>query len=348
KPLSNTFPSDFVQYVNPSLPEDSVSDLVSKLYHHKGAKAINHLFEVSASIDSMVVGEREILRQVREAYQQSLAWNLTGDNLRIAMQQVVQAAKEVYAQTKIGEKPVSVVSLAIQELLKAKVSRDARVLMVGAGQTNNLVGKFLVKHGFSNVTVYNRSLDRALELAGKFDGEGLPLTLLPEHKSGFDCLIVCTGATTAIIQPELYRQLLAGETDRKLVIDLAIPNNVAKEVVAQFDFQYIEIEGLRHLADQNIDFRLNEVDKAREILELHLQQFAKAFEERRIELAMRNVPVEIKAVKAHAMNKVFKKDIESLDDDTRDLLERMMDYMERQCISIPMRAAKGVGMKRKV
>ena len=261
-PAEISLVSDFMDAVNPQLSFDLKEELLPLVQHHRGLDAIRHLFEVSASIDSMVVGEREILRQVREAYEQCRQWALTGDNIRVAMRQVVQATKEVYAQTRIGEKPVSVVSLAVQEMLAADVSRNARILMIGAGQTNTLVGKFLVKLGFSKVTVYNRTLGRALELADKFEGEGLPLSMLPRHNEGFDCLIVCTGATQAIVDADLYQKLLVGETDQKVVIDLAIPNNVSKEVVEKFPINYIEIEGLRHLAGKNIDFRLKEVAKA--------------------------------------------------------------------------------------
>ena len=152
-------------------------------------------------MNSLVIGEREILRQLREAYDQSVAWKLTGDDIRLAMRAAVETAKAVYSNTRIGEKPVSVVSLAIQKLLAAKTPKEARILLIGAGQTNKLVTKFLHKHSFSNVVVFNRTLEKAEGLANMVDGKAYTLDHLQEYQGGFDCMIVCTGATKALVDP---------------------------------------------------------------------------------------------------------------------------------------------------
>ncbi len=341
---SNTFSSDFqktfFKYINPALENGSLSCLPEIVEYFDGREALNHLFEVAASMNSLVIGEREILRQLREAYEQSLEWGLPGDNIRLAMKVAVETAKEVYANTRIGEKPISVVSLAIQKLLASKTTKDARILLIGAGQTNRLVSKFLNKHDFSNVTIFNRTLAKAEGLATLVGGKAYPLDQLAAYKGGFDCMIVCTGSTTAMVDQELYTQLLNKDTDEKLVIDLAIPNNVAKDVIDNFNLNYIEIEDLRQLADANLSFREKEVGHGQKILAKNLESFQILFQERQVELAMKEVPVEIKKVKAHAMNSVFKKELENLDDDTKELLDRMMSYMEKRCISIPMLAAK--------
>jgi len=171
--IDSSFISDFFQNINPSLSNTEIDKLEEFVSSYEGDNALNHLYEVAASVDSLVVGEREILRQLREAYEQCNSWGLTDDNIRVAMNSAVQNAKEVYAQTKIGEKPVSIVSLAIQKLLKAGLAKDARILMIGAGQTNHLVTKFLVKHDFSNVVVFNRSFDQAQQLAEMTGGQAL-------------------------------------------------------------------------------------------------------------------------------------------------------------------------------
>ena len=337
------FQKDFFKFINPVLENGSLSCLPEIVEYFDGREALNHLFEVAASINSLVVGEREILRQLREAYTQSMEWGLTGDNIRLAMKVAVETAKEVYANTRIGEKPVSVVSLAIQKLLASKTSKEARILLIGAGQTNRLVSKFLNKHGFSNVVIFNRTLAKAENLATLVGGKAYSLDQLRTYSGGFDCMIVCTGATKAMVDPELYTLLLKNEMDEKLIIDLAIPNNVAKEVIDGFNVNYIEIEDLRQLASANISFREKEVKHGQKIISKNIETFQTLFKERQIELAMKDVPTEIKKVKAHAMNSVFKKELENLDDDTLELLERMMSYMEKRCISIPMVAAKRGG-----
>jgi len=334
--IDTAFTTAFFRQVNPEID----AGLLSEVRHYEGREALNHVFEVAASMNSLVVGEREILRQLREAYQKCYDLKLTGDHLRIAMTAAVEGAKEIYARTRIGEKPVSIVSLAIQKLLRHKISRNARILLVGAGQTNTLVVKFLRKHEFKNITIFNRSLDRAKQLAGIIKGRGAALKDLPNYKEGFDVMIICTGATGALVNSELYNQLLQGETDPKLLIDLAIPNNIDREVVNEFNVQYIEIEDLRNLAKENLSFRQNEVVKGRKMLKKKIDSFTELHRQRQIVKAMKNVPEEIKAVKSHAINKVFKKDMENLDEDTKDLINRMMDYMEKQCIGIPMKAVK--------
>ena len=335
------FLSRFCQQINPKLGALEKEELLAKVRLLEGNEAIQHLLEVAASIDSMVVGEREILRQLREAYERCKTWGLTGDNIRLAMRTTVETAKEVYAKTRIGEKPVSIVSLAIQQLLQTKLSTQARILLIGAGQTNTLVAKFLLKHGFQNVVVFNRSIGKAKKLAGLLPGaRSALLDDLKNYQEGFEAIITCTGHTQPWIDESLYRALLGEDSQKKLVIDLAVPNNFCETVRQNFDLHYIEVEALRQLARENIAFREQEVLQARQLIEQQLTGFYSLFQQRSIERAMRQVPAEIKAVKSHAMNEVFRKELEHLNPESRQLLERMMDYMEKRCISIPMQAAK--------
>ncbi|MDX1667163.1 MAG: glutamyl-tRNA reductase, partial [Saprospiraceae bacterium] len=311
--IDKAFMARFFEHVNPELDNDTLSQIDQIVQYYEGIDAIAHLNEVASSIDSLVVGERQILRQLREAYEKSLEWGLTGDDIRLAVQQAIVTAKSVYSKTRIGNKPVSIVSLAVQRLMATNPSRDARILLVGAGQTNQLVGKFLVKHEFSSVTVFNRSLKRAEKLARALNGRAYSLDELADYKDGFDCMIVCTGAVEPIITGKVYRSLLAGDTQRKTVIDLAIPRNVAQEVIEDFTVNYIEIDSLRHLAKKNLAFREEEVNKARKWLDESLESFPVYYRQRRIELAMRRVPEDIKAVKHRALDQVFKKEVESMD-----------------------------------
>jgi glutamyl-tRNA reductase len=339
-PVDTVFTAHFFQKINPELSLQQLEEIDEQVMMLEGEEALAHLFDVAASIDSLVVGERQILRQLREAYEECRSWGLTGDVVRLMIQQAVQSAKEVYANTRIGEKPVSVVSLAIQQLMRTHLHKRARILLIGAGQTNHLVAKFLAKHGFEHVTIFNRSLPKAQEVAGVVNGQARSLADLENYREGFDAMVVCTGATEAIVTPELYATLLNGESGEKIVIDLAIPNNVARSVVEQFSVHYIEIEGLRNLAKLNLAFREQEIVRAHHLIKKHLIEFPAVLKQRRLELALRQVPDEIKAVKSKAMNEVFRKEVEVLDGPTRELLERMLSYMEKKCIGIPMKAAR--------
>jgi glutamyl-tRNA reductase len=238
-----------------------------------------------------------------------------------------------------------VVSLAIKKLLNLQVPKTARILLIGAGQTNTLAAKFLVKYQYNNVVVFNRSIGKAEKLSSKFDNRFHALSTLSDYKQGFDVLVVCTGSTEPIITTDVYESLLDGDAERKTVIDLSIPNNVAREVTTTFLMNYIEIDTLRALAQENMAFREREVTKAKEIIIEEVNDFEGQFKQRQIEKAMSEIPVKIKEVKARAINQVFHKELEGLDDSTKELMERMLNYMEKKCISIPMRIAKDVMLK---
>ncbi len=316
--------------------------VLSRLKHLSGLRAIKHLYEVAGSIDSLVVGERQILGQLRESQERCREWGMLGDDLRIICNQAVLAAKDIYANTRIGEKSVSVVSLSMQQLQRHAPSRKARILIVGAGQTNMLVTKLLRKQGYTNVTVANRTLQRAQQLVSGFEnGRAIDLIDLDGYKGGFDVLFVCTAASQAVITPELFTFLLAGESATgKIVVDLGVPADVAESTVEQHDFTYIAIEHLRALAEENMSFRRREVDVAHAIIERHLEETETLYQTRLIERAMSEVPGQIKAIRHNAVNKVFRKEIEDLDPGARELMDRMLLYMEKRCIGIPMKAAR--------
>lgn len=341
--LDLDFAVEFFKQVNPQLEEDIPATIKECVQVLEGMDALEHYFTVSASMDSMVIGERQILGQLRDAYDQCKEWNLIGDNLRMAMDQAVAVAKSIYSNTRIGDKPVSVASLAIQKMMRYHLQKDARILIVGAGQTNALVAKFLDKHHFTEVTVFNRTVSKAEEIAAIFPhGRAFSLDTLQNYREGFDVMVVCTAATEPVITSALYQQLLNGEVGSKILIDLSIPHNISPEVVDNFDNHYIEIEGLRALAKENLAFREQEVQKAKGMLANFIEELPKVFQQRRLEIAMRQVPVEIKAVKDRALNEVFGKEVAQLDTGTRALVERMLEYMEKKCIGIPMKAAKEV------
>ncbi|AEE50648.1 glutamyl-tRNA reductase [Haliscomenobacter hydrossis] len=341
--LDLVFAVEFFKQVNPQIEDDILATLDDSVQILEGMDALEHYFTVSASMDSMVIGERQILGQLRDAYDQCKDWNLIGDNLRMAMDQAVAVAKSIYSNTRIGDKPVSIASLAIQKMMRHHLPKDARILIIGAGQTNALVAKFLDKHHFTQVSVFNRTVSKAEEIAAIFpQGRAYDLDALQQYQEGFDALIVCTAATEPVITPALYPQLLNGETGSKVLIDLSIPHNISPKVIANFDNHYIEIEGLRALAKENLAFREQEVKKAKVMLAEFIEELPKVFQQRRLEIAMRQVPVEIKAVKDRALNEVFHKEVAQLDTNTRALVERMLEYMEKKCIGIPMKAAKEV------
>ncbi len=338
--LSTDWIANFLYKIYPDLAIGELETAQKSAQLYEGEAAAQYLFEVAASIDSLVLGEREILRQLRAAYDVQSEMGLTGDCLRLLMRFTVEAAKKVYSHTAIGEKPVSVVSLAMQKLFSLPLSKETRFVIVGAGQTIQLVAKFLVKKEFKNFAIFNRSLPKAQYLAQQLGGQAHLLSDLADYKGGFDVLIACTGATEAIVGADLYQKLLANERNAKILLDLSIPYNIDPKIVAQYPCTYIEIEQLKTLAQANLGFRESEVGKAKALLNEELATFVALFAARQIEIAMRDVPEQIRAVKNHALNTVFKNDIAQLDEASKAVFEKVLAYMEKRCVAIPMQVAK--------
>ncbi|MGB3547530.1 MAG: glutamyl-tRNA reductase [Saprospiraceae bacterium] len=319
------------------------TDVFEQVKHWRGEAAAAHLFEVASSVDSLVIGERQILGQLRDSYEQCRLWGLAKDDLRILYHQMVTAAKDVYASTRIGEKSVSIVSLAMQRMLRhSLVAEKARVILIGAGQTNGLAAKFLKKYHFEHVTVFNRSLPKAESIAAKFaHGHARCLTELADYRGGFEVLFVCTGATEHIIHADNFDGLLAGDSpERKLVIDLAVPANVSPDLVREQGFSYVAIESLKQLADENMAFRGREIKRARVLLERHELELEARYRQRLLERSLAHLPTEVRAVRQRAVDQVFNKELATLSTENRALMERMLDYMEKKCIGIPMRATR--------
>ena len=340
--VTPTFLQDFFKVANPNFSDDALMTIDKFAVILEAEKAVQHVFELASSMDSLVVGEREIFRQYRQAYESCRAQGHIGDKLRLLEKATVKTAKEVYNSTKIGEKPLSIVSLAMQALLKRQEQVDSKVILVGGGETNTLVAKFLKKYNYSNIRIYNRSLHNAQALAQSIGAESFHIQDLQDLNGDFDIIFICTSANKVIIDQALYSQMLGGDQNEKVIIDLAVPRNVSYQVVDENEVHYIDIESLKKLSEANLEFRKQEVEKARPIIANNINAFRDLVQQRQIEKAMSSVPVEIKAIKARALNEVYRDRIDLLDTDSKALLMEMMDYMEKKCVSVPIKLAKKV------
>ena len=343
--LQDSFITQFISVLYPQM-EDAKRQLFSNNNEiYSGEEAVNHLFSVASSIDSMIVGEREIITQVRNAYDQSNKQGLTGDFIRLVIKHTIETAKRVYTETSIATKPVSVVSLAYHKLKATKLNLDARILIVGAGVTNTNLCRFLKKHGFTNFTVFNRTLSKAEQLAKEIKGKALPLTELQQYSAGVDVLLTCTGTDHHLIGMPLYSHLLQKESEKKTIIDLAIPQDIHPDIIEKHPVNYISVDLLQKESNQNLKERSKEIQHVEEILAEALFSFNYLVKERSVELAMRDVPKQVKEIKLTAMNEVFKQEIESMDEYSKEVLEKVLGYMEKKYISGPMKLAKDILIK---
>lgn len=345
--LDSRFLTRFFQNFRQDWTEAEVEFAVKHAEIFEGEDALRHLYRVASSLDSLVVGEREIITQVRKAYDSCYADGLTGDLLRLVVKSTITTAKKVYTETKIANNPVSVVSLAERKLREMRPDTNARILLVGAGETNANVAKYLIKQGYHRFAIFNRTLENANALSKIISSDKVqttvhPLNELQNYKNGFDILITCTGSAEAVISSEIYSSLLNSEKDEKLLVDLAIPSDLDADIQKKFPVKLIDISELKSVAESNLLERQSEFSAAAEIIDENINEFRHLHRTRTLELKMKEVPEKIREIKDKAMNDVFARELEEMDPKSRELLEKMMDYMERKCISVPMVMAKEI------
>lgn len=340
--VQSSFLIQLFENLYPQLAIREIEDYVANAEVYAGMSAVEHLLSVASSIDSMVVGEREIITQVRNAFELSRKIGVTGDFIRIVMRHTIEIAKKVYTQTSIATKPVSVVSLAYHKLRDMNIPLDARIILIGAGTTNTNMSRFLKKHGFKNFVIFNRTFHKAEQLAKDLNGKAFPLTDLINYEGGFDVMFCCTGTDDHLITEKIFEQLKQGESDRKVVIDLALPQDLHPNIVQNHSVSHISIEMLQKISNENLKERSKEIQHVEEIIQEALFEFDHIQKMRSVELAMRDVPQKVKDIKHTAMNEVFKKEIDELDDQSKEVLDKVIGYLEKKYMSMPMLMAKEI------
>ena len=340
--VDETFIQTFITNLYPDFPEETTALFCQNYEYYQEINAVKHLLKVASSVDSMVVGEREIITQVRKSFDSCRKFGLTGDSIRLLIRFTIESAKRIYTETNISQRAVSVVSLAYQTLENKNIPLDARVLVVGAGVTSTNMLRFLKEHGYVNFVVFNRSVEKADSLAADVGGRGFPLSELRNYKEGFDVIITCTGAEEAVITPEIYEQLLHGDTSEKTVIDLAIPHDLDPVIPNIHVVEHISIDYLQNLSRKNIKERTKEIIYVEHIIAEAVFEFKKMAKQRAVEVAMREVPEKVKEIKATALEQVFAKELAQLDGESKETVEKIIDYLEKKYISLPMKMAKDI------
>jgi len=329
-------------FINSRLSKEELVLLAAQAECYSGDVAVEHVLKVASSLESLVVGEREIITQIRKAYEFCNQMGLTGDFIRLLINHTIQTAKEIFTHTDIAKNPVSVASLAYRALREHGIKNEARILFVGSGQTNTILASYFQKHKYANFTVFNRSLANAQKLATTLNGQAFELDALHTFKNGFDVLVVCTSSSEVIITPDIYTSLLNNGTSKKIIIDLGIPANVDAQVASNAQVNYIDINSLKSQAEANLQLRKNEVYKCDEIIQQKVMSFNALYAERRIELAFGEIPKQVKAFKELAINEVFAKELTALDSNSKEVLEKVLSYMEKKYNAVAIKTAKEV------
>lgn len=335
------FTQKLLSHLFPDHDNSFIKGVAQKAQRFNGEETADHVFRVAASLDSLIIGEREIITQLRNAYEECERMNLTGDSLRMLNQHAIRIAKDVYTHTNLSKKPVSIVSIAWKLFQEKHPDLNTKIVLVGAGQIITNFAKFLAENGYENVRVFNRTLENAQVIAKSFNTVAMPLSELKNDTSDFDVLVVCTGSTEVIVSEEMFSKLCVSKKHRT-VIDLALPTNVSAEISQLSDVAFIDMLAIQREVQKNISYREEALNDCIAIIEKGKSEFKKLFQERTIERAMAEIPHTIKEIRQTAVDSVFSKELAQLSEHDRELVDKIISYMEKKYISVPMKLAKSV------
>ena len=311
------------------------------LYSYTTDDAIRHLFSVASGLDSLVLGEPQILGQVKTSYEQALAAGTAGHILHRLYQSTFSAAKRARSETAIGKQAVNISSCAVE--LAKRIFGDLTgktVLLIGAGEMAELAARHLRGNGCTSILVANRTLERAKNLAIEFEGHALTLEELPEHLDSADIIVSSTGASTYVLLPEVVKAAMKKRSGKPMfLVDIAVPRDIDPRI-ADIDGAYLyDIDDLQQVVQGNQEQRKIEAEQAKALLEedsLNLLTWLKSLE---------SVPL-IRAIQEQS--ELMRKDelakaakyMKGLTDEQQEMVERFSRAMMKRFLHMPLRTLK--------
>ena len=328
------------------ISSEKIKYFVNKTAVFSGKKAVHHLFSVASSIDSLVVGEREIITQVRKAFEECKDHKLCGDFIRVLVQMTISTAKKVYTESEIATRPVSIVSLAFLELKKYISKKPKKIVVIGAGKTITSMLKFINKNINHQFIIFNRSTEKAENLVNQLNlnAQIFPLSEMGNQKLDYDFIITCTGSKEIILNTDKF-QKINPENKKNIIVDLAVPNDCDNKIESLYNVKLINVDQLKVRADENLKARSEEIKRCLEIIDKQIIQYYLAEKERTLERAFSAVPQSIKGIRKKAFKEVFVKELGTLDPQAINIVNSLVDYVEKKYISVPMKMAKDILLK---
>jgi len=257
-----------------------IPDFGDMLYIYSADESIGHLFKVAASLDSMIVGEPQILGQIKQAYQMATANKTSGVILNRLLHKTFSIAKRVRSETGIGDNAVSISFAAVELGRKIFGSLERKkVLLIGAGEMAELAVENLKNYMAGDIYVANRTFSRGVELAERFNGQAVRIEEIEEMLRTIDIVISSTGSPGFMITREQVKGVLRERKNRPLFfIDIAVPRDIDPEINRMANSYVYDIDDLQGVVDQNIEDRQKAAVKAERIIEEAVIQFKRWYE----------------------------------------------------------------------
>lgn len=311
------------------------------LYIYNGTEAVRHVFRVASSLDSMVLGEPQILGQLKASFELALSKKTTGILLNKLMKKAISVAKRVRTETKIAENAVSISFAAVELAKKIFTDLSKRVFMLlGAGEMAELAAKHLISTGVKEVLVSNRTYERACELSEEFKGKPIRFEEFIQEMARTDIVICSTGAPTYILTKTQMQKVMRDRKQRQVfIIDISVPRNIDPEINDLDNVYLYNVDDLQGVVDSNLFERRKEAEKAEKIIEEEMDTFLKW------QASLDSVPTIValrekaEGIKREELGKLLHK-IPGIGEKEREAIEYMATALVNKLIHPPTAALK--------
>jgi len=285
----------------------NVTDLSPSIYEKLNKDGALHAVRVACGLDSMVIGEPQILGQVKEAYEHARRIGTLGTELQHLSQTTFRIAKRVRTETSIGENSVSVASTAVT--LAGRLFSDlpaCHILLIGAGDTSELVGQHLLSAGINQITIANRTLENARRLAHELGGTAIDLQSIPAKLPEADIVIASTAARLPVLGKGVVERALKSRKHRPiLMVDLAVPRDIEPEVAQLRDIYLYSVDDLQEIIEANLSDRLQAADAAEQIVTEEVSAYRSRHESRHVDATMVRFRALHENIKQDELNKAL-------------------------------------------
>ncbi len=313
-----------------------------ELFERTGEDAVRHLFTVAASLDSMVVGEAQILPQVKSAYDQATEGDATGPLTHTAFQAAIRVARRIARDTSINQRRISIPSVAVADFAKGFFERfdDKKVLVVGAGEMAEETLRYLIDEGAADITIINRSRERADRLAENIAGKARPWEQLDEQLSGADLVVSTTGASEPIVDANRFEPIHRNRSRRPLfVLDLAVPRDFSVEVGEFSDVYLYSIDDLSKTCEANKLAREKEWPKAERMIEEETARFMTELNHRATGPVIKRLRAQADDIKNDELKRLFNK-LTDVDDRSRRDIEQAFNRLVNKVLHPPLESLR--------
>jgi len=309
-----------------------VTEFENALYIHVGDAAVRHVFRVAASLDSMIVGEPQILGQIKGAYRTATEKKASGVILNRLLHRTFFVAKRIRTETGIGDHAVSISYAAIELGRKIFGSLTGKkVLLIGAGEMAELAVEHLIRHQAGQILVANRTFERAVELAGQFNGSAIKFEELIPSLEDVDIIISSTGSPDFILKRQQLKGMMRKRRNRPLFfIDIAMPRDIDPEINRLTNTYVYDIDNLKGIIEDNIEDRQREAVKGERIVDEAVLKFRHWFESLDIVPTIKALRSKMESIAASELKKTLQsrtfsvKDSEAVQNMTRALVNKIL------------------------